>query len=241
MKLDEKIIAWSDGRRNTKFVPQGGEILKYVGSELLKVRFDRDSEGNWVTTNPEPVFVVAIGDFDPLTGTYKMTWKEKESKEEDLRITPEGFSWNNPETDGWMIRFVSYSNHFRMMEEELFYQNLSSLFRSGRGNLGPNELSQFSTGKERKKRLGFLNYIAAVINTDVQGGLGEGILSFRISEITRVDKRGNKWELGMRDQSGDLIWVGKFIEDPETHQWYSPSFTINDTLLGDLKIIDIES
>ena len=242
MKLEEKLIAWSDGKKNIKFIPQGGEILKYIGSELLKVRFEKNSSGEWTTETPEPVFVTFIGDFEPLTGTYKIVYRGKDKEgDEELRITPEGFSWNVPEEDGWMIRFVSYSSHFRMMEEELFYRNLKNLYLSGRGVLGPQEISQFSTGKERKKRLGSLNYIAAVIDTDIPGGIGEGILSFRISEISRIEKRGKKWEIGLRDQDGDYVSVQKFIEDPETHQWISPSFSIDGKVIGDLKILDIES
>ena len=240
MKLEEKIITWSDGKRNTKFVPQGGEILKYIGSEMLLVRFEKKDE-TWTTRDPEAIFIVSIGEFEPLTGTYKMVYKKKDSGDEETRITPEGFSWNVPEEDGWMLRFVSYSSHFKMMEEELFYRNLKTRFTENKGVLGPQELSQFSTGKERKHRLGCLNYISVVIDTDIEGGLGEGVLAFRISEITRVDKRGKKWEIGLRDQDGDYVGIPKFIEDPETHQWYSPNFTIDGRLLGDLKIMDIES
>lgn len=241
MKLEEKIITWSDGRKNTKFVPQGGEILKYAGADMFLIKFNKGKNGDWTTENPNPVFISYIGDFDPLTGTYRLVYKEKESGEKELRITPEGFSWNFPETDGWMIRFVSYSSHFKMMEEEIFYQNLRTLYVSNKNILGPQELSQFTTGKEKKHRLGCLNYISAVIDTDIPGGLGEGFLAFRISEITRIDKRGKKWELGIRDQEGDYIGISKFIEDPETHQWYSPGFSIDGKIIGDLKILDIES
>lgn len=120
MKLEDKLIFWSDGRKNTKFIPQGGDILKYIGSEMLLIRFERDENGVWTTKTPDPVFIVSIGDFEPLTGTYKVMYRRKESGDEELRVTPEGFSWNIPEDDGWMIRLVSYSNHFKMMEEELF-------------------------------------------------------------------------------------------------------------------------
>lgn len=241
MNLEEKLITWSDGKRNSKFILQGGEILKYIGSEILLVRFEKDENGVWKTENPNPIFIISIGDFDPLTRTYRMVYKGKETKEEEIRITPEGFSWNVPEEDGWMIRFVPYSSHFKMMEEELFYGNLKTVYSSGKGVLGPQELSQFSTGRERKYRLGCLNYISVVIDTDTQDGIGEGILAFRVSEIMRVDKKGKKWEIGLRDQEGDYIGISKFIEDQETHQWYSPKFTINGKILGDLKIIDIES
>ena len=241
MKLEDKLIFWSDGRKNAKFIQQGGEILKYIGSEMLLIRFKRNEDGVWATDTPDPVFIVSIGDFEPMTGTYKAVYKGKDSEEEELRITPEGFSWNIPEEDGWMIRLVSYSNHFKMMEEELFYRNLETLYSSDKNVLGPQEISQFSVGKERKHRLDCLNYITAVINTNVEGGLGEGMLAFRISEVTRIEKRGKKWELGLRDQDGDYISVSKFIENPDTHQWYSPGFTIEGKVLGDLKIVDIES
>lgn len=242
MKLEEKLISWSNGKKTPKFIPQGGDILKFIGSEMLKVEFKRDPEDNlWKTDNPSPIFVISIGDFDPMTCTYKLVYKEQEGEDKDLRITPEGFSWNNPEEDGWMTRFVSYSTHFTMMEEELYYNNLELRFSSNKGVLSPKELSQFSTGRERRRRLNNINYISAVINTNVEGGLGVGILAFRLSDIIKVEKRGKKWELGIKDNEGDYIQIHKFIEDQESHYWSCPEFIVNGKLLGELKIMDIES
>ena len=240
MKLEEKIISWSDGKGNTKFVARGGEILRFIGSELLCVKFEKSDEGNWTAGNPIPVFVISIGDYEPLTQTYKMVYKEKESDPKELRITPNGFSWNNPEEDGWMTRFVSYSQHFMIMEEELYYQRLTDLFNSGKGVLEPSLVAQFASGKERKFRLSELNYISVVINTNIPGGLGVGTLAFRVSEVTKVDKRGKKWEIILKDDFGDLFTISKYIQD-ESGQWIAPGVTINGVLLGDLKLIDIES
>lgn len=240
MKITEKIVSWSSGRKNAKFVARGGEILRFIGSELLCVRFTRGDNGEWSTTNPIPVFVVSIGDYEPLTQTYKMVYKEKDSDPQEIRITPNGFSWNNPEEDGWMTRFISYSQHFMMMEEELYYQRLSELFTSGKGVLEPTEIAQFASGKERKARLSEINYISVVINTDIPGGPGEGILAFRVYEVTKVDKRGKKWEIILKDDFGDIFTIPKYIQD-ETGGWIAPGVTINGVLLGDLKILDIES
>lgn len=241
MKLEEKIITWSSGKKTAKFISQGGDILKHIGSEVLMVQFHKDDKGVWTTDEPIPVTIVFAGEFEPLTGTYRIIYKEKDSGDKELRITPEGFSWNVPEEDGWMTRFVPYSVHFKMMEEEIFYNNLRTKFNENKRILGPDILSQFSTGKERKRRLVELNYITAVINTDIEGGLNEGILAFRISEITNVTKRGKKWSLVIKDMEGDSVLIQNYIEDPETKVWYSPGLTINNKLIGDLKILDIES
>lgn len=241
MKLEEKLVSWSDGKRTTKFIPRGGEILKTIGSSLIKVRFYLDQESHeWKTEDPKSVAVISIGDFEPMSETYKIVYSVGDTKSE-IRITPEGFSWNNPEEDGWMERFIPYSYHYQIMEEEIFYGNLRTRYDKGIGVLGPTPLSQFSTGKEKKKRLECVNYISAVIDTDVEDGLHVGILAFRISEIARIEKRGKKWELGIKDQDGDYILIPKFIENPETHQWYCPGLTVNGRKLGDLKILDIES
>lgn len=239
--INQKITSWSDGKKNAKFIQRGGEILKMIGGELLRIDFSKE-EDKWTASNPIPVIVSEIGDFDPLTGTYKIIYKEKDKdNSEDLRITPEGFSFNVPENDGWMKRFVTYSNHFLMMEEELYYRRLKDLFNSGRGILGPDQLSQFSTGKHKKERLGTFNYISAVIDSDVPGGVNEGILAFRISEISKLNKYGKNWDFGIRDDTGDYISIRKFKEDPDTKQWMVKNFSIDDTVLGDLKFIDIET
>ena len=233
----QKLESWSLGKNNRKLIPQGGEILKSIGSEMLYVRFERQEDGTWTADNPVTIFVESIRDYDPMTGTYELVYT-REKKTHTTRITPEGFSFNNPEDDGWMERFVTYSLHFKMMEEELYYNRLRSKFNTSEGVLPIESISVLAGGKQ-KESLGYHNYISAVIDTDVEGGIGMGILAFRISEFTKVDKKARSWSFGLRDWDGFYMYVQKY-QETEDKGWVAEKFTVDGTVLGDLKIMDIE-
>lgn len=231
----KKLESWSLGKDNHKLIPAGGEILKSVGSEVLLIEFTRGEDGVWKTSEPKPIFILGIGEYDALTGTYQIRWKDRGGEKME-RIIPEGFSFNRPEEDGWMKRFITYSLHFKAMEEELYWGRLRMKYDRGEGVL-PIEAIQVLKGN--KESLGYHNYIAAVIDTDVPGGLGKGILSFRISEIGRLQKRARSWEFGIRDWDGYYMTVQKYQEE-EPGKWICRGFKIDGEVLGDLKIIDIQ-
>lgn len=234
--LKEKIESWSLGKTNGKLIPRGGEILKSIGSEMLLVKFKKEND-NWSADNPLPIFVQSIGEYNPLTGTYEITYTTKDKETSTERITPEGFSFNDPETEGWMHRFITYSLHFKIMEEELYYARLREKFDRSE-NVLPIESIMVLQGGKQKESLGYHNYIAAIIDTNVEGGLGEGILSFRISEITKINKRSRSWSFGLRDLGGYFIQVPKYQEVDGT--WIAKGISIDGVVLGDLKIVDIE-
>lgn len=233
----EKLEKWSLGKNNGKLIPEGGEILKSIGSELLLIDFHR-TEGTWTTDPPKPVTVRSIRDYQPMSGTYLIEWEDKDGVIKAERITPEGFSFNNPEEDGWMRRFQTYSLHFKTMEEELYYGRLKKKFERSENVLPIEVLMTLAKGKQ-KETLGYHNYIAAVIDTDVEGGIGQGILSFRIAGITKIDRRAKSWTFGLRDWDGNYVNVAKYAEDPEKG-WICKNFSVDGTVLGDLKVIDIE-
>lgn len=234
--LKEKIESWSLGKTNGKLIPRGGEILKSIGSEMLLVKFKKEND-NWSADNPLPIFVQSIGEYNPLTGTYEITYTNRDKETSTERITPEGFSFNDPETEGWMHRFITYSLHFKIMEEELYYTRLREKFDRSE-NVLPIESIIVLQGGKQKESLGYHNYIAAIIDTDVEGGLGEGILSFRISEITKISKRSKSWSFGLRDLEGYFIQIPKYQEVDGT--WIAKGISIDGVVLGDLKIVDIE-
>lgn len=238
-ELAKKIEEWSLGKNNYKLIPPGGEILKYIGSEMLLIEFTKGEDGVWTSSKPYPVFIQRIGDYAPMTGTYMVTYSVTldKSKTETLAITPEGFSFNNPDEEGWMKRFISYSLHFKTMEEELFYGRLKTKFDSSEGVLPPDVIAILQAGKQ-KESLGYHNYIAAVIDTDTPEGIHQGILSFRISEITKMDKRPKYWSFGIRDWGGYFMGIQKYQEHEGS--WIAKDFKINGVILGDLKIMDIE-
>lgn len=236
--LREKIESWSLGKNNGKLIPRGGEILKSIGSEMLLIKFKRGEDKTWNADDPLPIFVQSIGEYNPLTGTYEIFYTTKDKEVMSEKITPEGFSFNDPETEGWMHRFITYSLHFKIMEEELFYNRLREKFDRSE-NVLPIESIVVLQGGKQKESLGYHNYIAAVIDTNVEGGLGEGILSFRISEITKINKRSKSWSFGLRDLDGYFIQIPKY-QEIEGCGWIAKNISIDGVVIGDLKIIDIE-
>lgn len=236
-ELKKKIESWSLGKNNYKMIPAGGEILKSIGSEMLFIEFSRDDEGNWTTKDPQPIFIQGIGGYNPLTGTYEIKYSGKDKTVKTETITPEGFSFNDPDKEGWMHRFVTYSLHFKMMEEELYYNRLRTKYDKSENVLPIDSIIVLQKGKQEES-LKYHNYIAAVIDTDVEGGLGQGILSFRIGGITKIDKRSKSWSFGLRDTSGYYMAIPKYQEIEGT--WICKNFSISGVVLGDLKIIDIE-
>ena len=236
-ELKKKIESWSLGKNNYKMIPAGGEILKSIGSEMLFIEFSRDTEGNWTTKDPQPIFIQGIGGYNPLTGTYEIKYSGKDKIVKTETITPEGFSFNDPDKEGWMHRFVTYSLHFKMMEEELYYNRLRTKYDKSENVLPIDSIIVLQKGKQEES-LKYHNYIAAVIDTDVEGGLRQGILSFRIGGITKIDKRSKSWSFGLRDTSGYYMAVPKYQEIKGT--WICKNFSISGVILGDLKIIDIE-
>lgn len=236
-QLEKKIEKWSLGKNNRKFINPSADILRFIGSEMLLVVFNKDETGKWDSETPKPIFVNSIHDFDPMTGTYEIIYTlDKETKQE--RIIPEGFSFNSPEESGWMHRFLPYSLHFRILEEELYYKRLRAKYDSSEGVLPIEPLLIFKKSNQ-KETLGYKNYIAAVIDSDVEGGVKEGILSFRIVEITNITKKSKGWEMVLKDDSGNILFVNNYKND-ENEGWICKGVKLDGTLLGDLKIMDIE-
>ena len=86
-----------------KYIPAGGEILKYIGQPMIFVDFKKDENGDW-QSNFETAFIDSISDFDPMTMTYNCKYKLVDGVQKEIRIIPEGFSWGNPEETGEMKR-----------------------------------------------------------------------------------------------------------------------------------------
>lgn len=227
------------GKKTLKWVPEGGEILKSIGTEVIFVKFTREDEkSNWIT-NTSRVFVISIRDFDPMTGTYQIVYRKVDDESKDVieeRIIPEGFSFNNPEKDNWMNRFIPMSLHFKLTEEEIFYQRLKRIYDSQPGL--PIEKIRDLKSSDQNESLGYHNYIAAVIDSDIPDGLGLGIISFRIYEITPIQMLSKTWSFGIKDK--DLNYFPVKLESTPDEGGIAKRFSVNGVVIGDLKIMDIE-
>lgn len=240
--LKEILVSdYSFNQASLKWIPAGGEILEHIGQEVVYLDYTRKSpEDSWVVKTSR-AYIQSIHDFEPLTGTYEIIFSliDETGEAEDLlrreRIIPEGFSYNNPDLHNWMHRFVPYSLHFKLGEAESHYLRMVNLY-SERPGMTMSEIKKLQT-EDPKKKLGFFNNIQALIDTDVEGGLGVGLISFRIYEISEPKLLSKTWRFGLRDKSNNYFPIRLDKSDEENTM--IRNWTLGDTLIGDLKILDI--
>lgn len=214
--------------KSLRWISKGGEILKYINSPVVLVDFKKDSNNNW-TSETKMAEITSINDWDGITLTYKIKYTiEKESFEG--RIVPEGFIFNNPEEDKWAKRFVPYSLHMKMTEEENFFKRLMKLYET-KDTMPVDQINQLRSNKDG---LSYYNYIAAVIDT--KDGINCGLCSFRIHEITmpNFSKKDNTWMFGVKDESGNYYPL-KWCKDNNYLTLYSGG-----KFIGNVKILDVE-
>ena len=218
----------------------GGEILKHIDSEILYAKFKKNPENGGWDNDLQIVKLDYIGDYDPMTSTYLAKMTTKEGEKIEIRIMSAGFEWGDPEEKGTTSRLIPLSHHYRLMENEVYYNRLRELYFKNQNVLGIEQLNAL-VGKEGKEALAHILWIAAVIDTDTEKGLKKGLLTFRIGEISSIFKRSKVWAFNLRDLAdGSFMTVPKFAQE-ENGVWVARDFSWNGTVLGDLKIIDIEN
>ena len=239
--LKEILVSdYSFNRASMKWIPKGGQLMEYIGQEVVYIDYTRQSaEENW-TIDIKRAFIQSIHDFEPLTGTYEIIFSltgEEDNPEEFKRerIIPEGFSYNNPDECNWMHRFVPFSIHFKMGETEMLFARLKSLFDT-KGGMTMAEIKKIQV-EDPQKKLGFFNNVRAVIDTDVEGGLGLGLLSFRITEITEPKLLSKTWRFGLYDSNRNYFPVK--IDKVNEGETVVKAWEIGGEVIGDLKIMDI--
>lgn len=237
--VEKKVILWSKRPGNDeKYGVAGGELLRHIGSEMIFAEFTReDAEHNWETAMTTTK-INFVGDYDPMTQTYKVKHLTKEGKAVEDRVMSAGFKFGNPEELNYTSRLIPFSLHYKVQEEELYYQRLRSLYDSEKGVLGIDPLQQLSS-KNAREDLKHTLWIALVIDTDTEEGIKEGILTSRITEIVDITRRSKSWSLYVRDEKGDLIIIDRLREEDGT--WVCRNFSYGGVVLGDLKILDIQN
>lgn len=206
-----------------KYIPAGGEILKYVGQPVIFVDFSRNDEGEWNSTF-ETAFIKSISEFDPMTMTYLCKYNLSDGVEKELRIIPEGFSWGDPEETGKMQRFVPTSLHYTLQEDELFYNRLQELYDS-RDTLPLESVKLLADSKEQDKTLKYTHNIGAAIKT------ADGkVLWIRLQKLGLTHRNGEYYNLSFGDERNRWTVIVK-SSDKE--------YEIEKT--GKLKLIDLMS
>ena len=101
--------------------------------------------------------------------------------------------------------------------------------------------SRFQAQEKVETKLGYFENIHAIINTDGEGGLGVGLIAFRISDITEPKLLSKTWKMGLKDSKGNYIPLtfekNDLQENSETG--IIKGWTLNEELIGDMKIIKI--
>ena len=241
--LKEILVSdYAFNRASLKWIPGGSQIMDYIGQEVVFVDYTREGgeEGEW-KTDIKRALIQSIHDYEPMTGTYEIIFSligEGENGEDLLkreRIIPEGFSYNNPDESNWMHRFVPYSLHFKMGETETLYYRLKVLFET-RNGMTFDEIKKLQV-EDPKKTFEFFNNVKVIIDTDVEGGLGVGIVSFRITEITEPKLLSKSWRFGVYDKDRNYFPIK--IDRAEEGDTVIKGWTLGDEVIGDLKIMNI--
>lgn len=215
----------SFNRGSLKFVPEGGEILKYVGCDVFHVKLTRDnSESPW-KVDQKMVRIMDISDWEPMSGTYKVTYTDF-TDTFTMRMIPEGFQFENSEETNNMERFVPLSIHFTLTELDMFYQRMKELFDT-KPSLPIEALKKIQESKQ-EEQLGYYHNVGLLIqNPEV------GICYVRIYKITPIVKIGKEWKFSIQDKDGNVFPI-KIHEEKQEQCFY-----LNGENLGDFKIIDI--
>ena len=236
--VEKKIKNWSSSLGLDDI--RGGEILKYIGSEVVFISFTKNEENGAWENKIEMTHLDYIGDYDPMTNTYLVRHTLKVSGDvKETRILSNGFEWGDPDERGYTSRLLSLSRHYEALESEMYFERLREMYFSNSNVLGADQIASLG-GKSGKSLLEHIFWIVAVIDTETDRGIKSGLLSFRISEVSGLSKRSKHWSFNLRDSFGDLVIVPKFAQDPETGIWSAKDFSYNGQILGDLKVIDIQ-
>ena len=205
-----------------KYIPAGGEILKYIGQPVVFVDFKKDENGDWQSSF-ESSIIISIDDFDPMTMTYNCKYALSDNIEKEIRIIPEGFSWGDPEETGEMKRFVPMSVHYILQEDELFFNRLHELWNN-KETMSLDSLKTLSESKEQEQTLKYTHNIGALIKTSDDSSL----LWVRLYKVGLSHRNGEYYNLSFGDERNRWTIVVKKSEK---------EYELKD--IGTFKIIDL--
>lgn len=177
-----------------KYIPAGGELLKYIGQTVIFVDFKKNDLGEWNSTF-ELAFIDSIDEYDPMTMTYLCKYELKDKEKREIRIIPEGFSWGDPEESGEMKRFIPKHLHCILEEDELFYNRLQELWNT-RNTLSLDSLKTLAESKDQENTLKYTHNIGALIQTSDDSK----ILWVRLNKVSLSHRNGEYYNLSIGDE-----------------------------------------
>ena len=214
------------------YIPKGAEIMKNIGQTVIFVDHKKNQNGEW-DANFKTVILTSLSDYDPVTMTYLAKYKEKieDTEEKEFRMIPEGYSFGNPEETGFMYRFLPYSLHCKLVEDELFYTRLSQLYKE-RDTLEVDQLYGLATSKDKEATLKYSRHLAAVIKLDDEREPNpDNILYFRLHGFGLKHRNGNKYAMMVEDSEGNKH---RLLVDSDQKEYEFED-------IGTMKIIDLIS
>ena len=220
-----------------KYVPKGSEILKYVDQDVLLITYKKiseptgevDEEGKeivnsrWETSGTR-AYIVSISDHNSFDMTYLCKYRIEDSEEvKEARIIPEGYEYSVGTDVDEFIRFVPYSIHTLMTEDQIFYARVADMYDS-KEPIKFEDLRTISDSKNQGQVLRYSHNIGAAVK------LEDGtVLWIRIHALKIKHRQGNKFGLFFSDEDGKQWSALVTPEDTE----YSL------TGLGTFKILDL--
>ena len=215
----------SFSRSSLKFVPKGGEMLKYIGSSVFHVKLTRENAESPWSVKQTLVTIEDISDWEPLSGTYKTTYTDGIDTV-SMRMIPEGFKFENSDETNNVERFVPLSIHYMLQHLEIFYTRLENLFKTKKSL--PIEALKKIQESNQEEQLGYYHNVGFILNHPEKG-----ICYFRIQKMTPIIKMGKEWKFSIQDEDGNIFPL-KIKEGNEVNQFY-----LNGESLGEFKIMDI--
>lgn len=217
----------------SKWLPEGCEIMKHVGMEVVFIDYLRDDQGNW-SNSVKRALLKNISEYDPMTITYKADFVVYNSDdpndftEMSERIYPEGISFGNPEESGKMFRLNPTSLHCKSVEEEDFYSRLF-IIESKNKTLSIDSIKTITDSASKDKTLKYACNIMAVIK------LYDGeILYFRVHDINLRHTHKDQYRLVLTDNKGKSINLNITSQD----EFYNLTYG-KDNIVGTVKVIDL--
>lgn len=226
-----------------KYAPAGGELLKCIGSDVVFVNFVKSEESGAWTSEMRSAKIISIKDYDPATMTYTITYTLDDDPTELIdKIIPEGFSFDMT-TEGMknnMKRFIPYSLHSCVVEEEHYYKRVLGLWED-RQTLPFAVIKTLNDSKEQDQLLDYARNIVAAVRPGKEDENGEieyldEVFVFRIHKIRtqREGKGSTRIYLYDKDRNSYTIVHDNTKPDPEYYE-----LCLGGEFIGDLKIIDL--
>ena len=215
---------------NLKYLLPGAEILKYIGQDVALLEFKKNEEGKW-ESEQKKAKINRIYDFEPMTMTYMCEYQEGDidgnydPELKEVRIQPEGASFENPEETGEAKRFLPISKRFETIEDGMFYSRVAEIWEK-RDTLPVESLMELSKSKEQDVQLRYSRNIGAAVVLDEDGT----ILYIRIHRLKLQHRAGTKYALKI--ENDDRSWSTVIDSSDKTYDFEG---------LGKMKILDLMS